>query len=75
MFERLVELTSPGALAEWEARSDAIEHLAVVTQMLHGVAQTAADIHPQAFDAFLNEAVGNTALMEADVEREISEAT
>jgi|SoimicMinimDraft_14_1059742.scaffolds.fasta_scaffold45066_1 hypothetical protein len=33
VFERLIELTSPGALAAWETRSDAIEHLEVVAQM------------------------------------------
>jgi hypothetical protein len=74
VFERLVETTSPGALAAWEARGDAIEHLEVVAQMFEGSARTIADIPVNAFGTFLKEAIGDTSRLDADIERQLSDA-
>ena len=74
VFERLVEMTSPGALAAWETRGDAIEHLEVVAQMFEGSAQTIADIPPNAFDTFLSDAIGDTSRLDADIEAQLASA-
>lgn len=72
--ERLIEMTTPGAVAAWEKRGDAIEHLVVATQVFEGSARTIADIPVHGFEAFLDDAVGDTGRLDADIERELAEA-
>lgn len=71
---RLIERRSPGALAAWEVRGDAIAHLNAATRMLETTAQKIADVPPHAFDAFVEKAVGNEARLEAEIDREIATA-
>ena len=71
----VIEREHPGALAELEEADAAIEVLEVITQVFTGTAMRLAELPTHAaLGDFVAKAVGDTARLDADIDRSLSEA-